>query len=288
MRRRSLGKGLGELISGEPLTQARPVVELALDRLSPNPRQPRAQMSGDRLEELTLSIETHGVLQPIIVRPVGDDYEIVAGERRWRAAQRAGLAAVPCMVQDVSDEDSLQIALIENLQREDLNPVEAARGYRHLIQEFGLSQEQLAQAIGKSRSAIANTMRLLDLPQPLLQAIQSGEISEGHGRALLGLSGAEDRLLELCEMIREQGLTVRDTERLVREAVAPAPEPEPTARPSAAPIDPNLRDVQERVQGALATKVVIRPNQRGGGKIEISYHDGEEFERLVELLLTHG
>lgn len=288
MRRRSLGKGLSELISGEPLAQTRAVVDVPVDRLSPNPRQPRIDVDGDKLEELTLSIEAHGVLQPILVRLVGDDYEIVAGERRWRAAQRAGLDTVPCIVQEVSEEQSLQYALIENLQREDLNPVEAARGFRRLMEDFGLTQEQLAQFIGKSRSAIANTLRLLDLPPEVQQAIQTGQISEGHGRALLGLAGDEEKLLQIWGNVQAQSLTVRDTERLVREILSPPPESS-VARPRRREqVDPNVRDAQERLQSALATKVGIRPNASGGGKIEIAYHDAEEFERLLELLLSLG
>ena len=285
MRRRSLGKGLGELISSQPLTTSRPILDLPTERIAPNPRQPRTDMSADMLEELTVSIEAHGVLQPILVRPAGEDYEIVAGERRWRAAQRAGLEAVPCIVQEVSDEESLEIALIENLQRQDLNAVEAARGYRRLMDEFSLTQERVAQVIGKSRSAIANTLRLLDLPGPVLQAIANGDVSEGHGRALLGLSDHEDGLLALFEAVREQGLTVRDTEGLVREALAPTPEPASDSQEVRPRPDANLLDVQERIQQALATKVQIRQNRRGGGKIQISYHDAEELERLVEIFL---
>lgn len=285
MRRRSLGKGLGELISAEPLAESRAVVEVSLERLTPNPLQPRAQVDPDTLEELTLSIEKHGVIQPIIARPRGDDYEIIAGERRWRAAQRAGLQTVPCIVKDMSDQDSLQVALIENLQREDLNAVEAAKGYRRLIDEFGLTQEQLAQFIGKSRSAIANTMRLLDLPQAALDSIRRGEITEGHGRALLGLAGdADDQLLQLWQRVCDEALTVRETERAVRDTVSP-PKPAEATLHEPEPVDPNLRDVQERLQNVLATKVTLRTRSRGAGRIEIAYSSSEEFQRLVEMLL---
>ncbi len=288
MRRRSLGKGLSELMHGETLAQSRAVIDVPVNRLAPNPRQPRIDVDGDKLEELTLSVEAHGVLQPILVRLVDGDYEIIAGERRWRAAQRAGLEAVPCIVQDMSDEESLQVALIENLQRQDLNAVEAARGYRRLVDDFGLTQEQLATLIGKSRSAIANTLRLLDLPHPVQQAIQNGRISEGHGRALLGLGADDSRIVELWGTVEDRGLSVRDTEQLVREAVAPPDEPAIPTPATREHVDPNLQDVQERVQRALATKVMIRRNALGGGRFEIAYHDPGEFERLLDLLLSLG
>ncbi len=283
MRRRSLGKGLGELIAAEPLADTRSLVDVPIAKLYPNPMQPRAEANPEKLEELTLSIETHGVLQPIIVRKKAEDYEIVAGERRWRASQRAGLETVPCIVQDVSDEQSLQLALIENLQREDLNALEAARGYRRLLNEFALTQEQLAQYIGKSRSAIANTLRLLDLPHPVQDSIRQGDITEGHGRALLGLSGDPDTLLALWERIRENALTVRETEKAVREALAPS-EPPPAPPTPGKVVDPNLREAQDRLQGILATKVNIRAKAGGKGRIEINYSNGEELERLLELL----
>ena len=288
MRKRTLGKGLGELLSGEPLPHNRAVLDVPVHRLSPNPRQPRVDLHDDRLEELTLSIEAHGVLQPIIVRTVGDDHEIIAGERRWRAAQRAGLQTVPCIVVDATDEKSLEYALVENVQREDLNAVEAARGYRHLIDDFGLTQDRLAQLIGKSRSAIANTLRLLDLPAAVLDAVRVGGLSEGHGRALLGLAGAPDELVRVSEIVQEQGCTVRETERLVRESLAPAPAQALAEEVSPERADPNLRDAQERMQLALATKVTVRPSPRGGGRIEIRYASEEEFQRLLELLAMLG
>ena len=286
MRKRTLGKGLGELLGSDELPQGRSVLDVPVGRLSPNPRQPRAAVDGDRLEELTISIEAHGVLQPIIARMVEQDYEIVAGERRWRAAQRAGLESVPCVVVNASDEESLQYALVENLQREDLNAVEAARGYRRLIDDFDLTQEQVAQYIGKSRSAVANTLRLLDLPAPVLEAIQTGHITEGHGRALLGLAGDEQKLLEVWQAVQEQSMTVRAAESMVREALAPAAPPAPDPPSPRQAMDPNLKEAQEQIQAALATKVTIRTNSRGGGRIEVSYSDGEEFERLFDLLAS--
>ena len=287
MRRRTLGRGLSELISGEALAQTRAVVEVPVGRIAPNPFQPRISVESDSLEELTLSIEAHGVIQPIITRLVGDDYEIIAGERRWRAAQRAGLETVPCIVQDVSNEEALQLALIENLQREDLSSIEAARGYRRLMDEFGMTQEQLSQLIGKSRSGIANTLRLLDLPQEIQEGIQSRLASEGHGRALLGLAGDADGLLAAWRKVLDDSLTVRETEKLVRETAGPRPMP-PPLQPGSRRLEPNLRAAQERIQDALATRVRIRPNGTGGGKIEIRFSSGEEFERLLDALGSLG
>lgn len=288
MRRRTLGKGLSELISGEALPQSHAIIDVPLDNITPNPQQPRQHMDEAAMEELTLSIETHGVLQPLIVRTAAEGYELVAGERRWRAARRAGLTSVPCVVHTLSDSDSLQIALIENLQRQDLDPVEAARGYRRLMSDFGLTQDQVSKYIGKSRSAIANTLRLLDLPTHILNSVQEGAISEGHARALLPLSQHPDRQQALWERALADSLTVRDVERLARELLEePEPSPEPASGPAAAEPrrpDPNLLDVQERLQGALATKVTVRPNAKGGGRIELTYSDEYELERLVELL----
>jgi ParB family chromosome partitioning protein len=289
VRKRSLGRGLSELISGPAGPDSRSIVEIPIHRVSPNPDQPRLEVDSDRLEELTLSIEAHGVLQPIIVRQMGEDYQIIAGERRWRAAQRAGLEHVPCILHEASDQESLELALIENLQREDLNALEAARGYRRLVTEHGLTQEQLAGLIGKSRSAIANTLRLLELPAAVQEGIRTGEISEGHGRALLALAGDPDRLAQAYERTRQQGLTVREVEELVRAAATDSgadrrpSEPKPAAR-----MDPNLREAQERIQDVLAAKVGIKANRRGGGKIEISFSNEEELQRLLELLSLLG
>lgn len=288
MRRRTLGRGLSELIPTDGAVQTRAVIDVPLERLSPNPRQPRADIQPDRLEELTLSIEAHGVLQPIVVRPVGDAYEIIAGERRWRASQRAGLEVVPCIVQEADDAVSLEIALIENLQREDLNAVEAARGYRRLLDEFGLTQEGLSRLIGKSRSGIANTLRLLDLPPDVLQSIHNAVISEGHGRALLGLAGTPDTLRSAWETVVEQGLSVREAEQLVRDLLAQPTEQAPQAPARRQRLDPNLKEVQDQIQRALATRVKVKPSSRGGGKIEIRYSDDAELERLIDVLSSGG
>lgn len=298
MRRKGLGRGLSDLLSGDTLAQSRAVVEIPLDDIEPNPLQPRQIMDEDSLEDLTLSIETHGILQPILVRTGATGYQIVAGERRWRAARRAGLHTIPCLVQTVDDGQALQMAMIENLQRDDLNAIDAARGYRMLVGDFGLTQEDVAKKIGKSRSAIANTMRILELPDGVQESIRTGEISEGHGRALLPLVSHES-FDAVLEAVREQGLNVRETERLVREIISPdqvvAEKPEEQASPRTAARDardvardPHVAAAEQRLQTALAAKVVIRPGAKRGGVIHIRYYDHDDLERLLTTLTTTG
>jgi len=301
MRRKGLGRGLSDLLSGgEALAQSRAVVEIPIDEIEPNPLQPRQIVEDEALEELTNSIEAHGILQPLIVREAGKGYQIVAGERRWRAARRAGLRTVPCLVQTADDLQALELAMIENLQRDDLNPVEAARGYKMLMTEFGLTQEEVAKKIGKSRSAVANTLRILDLPEDVLEDIRSGRLSEGHGRALLPLLSHPD-FQETIQLIREQGLSVRETERLVREKLHPElAQEEKEATPAASKTrmsateekefgrDPHIAAAEQRLRTALAAKVVIRPGSKGGGVIHIRYYDHNDLERLLTLLTTTG
>jgi ParB family chromosome partitioning protein len=295
MRRKGLGRGLSDLLSGDTLAQSRAVIEVPLDDIEPNPMQPRQAMDDASLEELTLSIETHGVLQPILVRQVDTGYQLVAGERRWRAARRAGLHTVPCLVQTVDDIQSLELAMIENLQRDDLNAIDAARGYRMLVTEFGLTQEDVARKIGKSRSAIANTLRILDLPTEVQEDIRSSALTEGHGRALLPLLGHED-FPQVLESVRELGLSVRETERLVREKLSPA-EAEEAKSPAIPAVpratardrgdsarDPHVAAAEQRLQTALAAKVVIRPGAKRGGVIHIRYYDQNDLERLMAVL----
>lgn len=284
MRKRSLGKGLSELIPSGPLSDEQGLLHVPVGSLFPNPMQPRAEVDADRLEDLTKSIEEHGVLQPILVRKKGEDYEIIAGERRWRAAQRAGLEVVPCLNQEMTDERSLEVALVENLQREDLSPLETARGYRRLLNEFAFTQEQLASKMGKSRSAIANTLRLLDLPDAIQSAIQSGAMSEGHGRALLGLAGLPEAMLALSERVLQEGLTVREVERAVREILDRDEHPATPKDATRPRVDPNLKAMQEQLQGILATRVRIRNKANGDGRIEINYSGQEELQRLLEFL----
>lgn len=290
MRKSGLGRGLSELISGEALARTRAVLEVHVDKLEPNPYQPRQDMSDAALEELTLSIEAHGIVQPVVVRRTSEEdvFQIIAGERRWRAAQRAGLQTVPCIIHDADDEKMLEIALVENLQRHDLGPIETAMALRHLIQEFGLTQDQVAEQLGCSRSTIANSLRLLELPIEIKEALASGRISQGHARALLSLADEPERMYELFQRIEAEGLTVRETEALVKETpeeIEPEPEEdEERPAPTATPADPHIEEVTRRLRNNLGTKVVLMPKSNGGGTIHITYHDSEDLERLLALI----
>lgn len=280
-RTRGLGRGLGALIGAQDAMRPREtVVEIPVEAIRPNRYQPRQSMDDAALHELAESIRVHGVLQPIVVRRAEDGYELIAGERRFRAAQLAGLPRVPGCIRDYSDEQALEVALVENLQREDINPLEAARAYRRLSAEFGLTQEQIATKVGKSRSAVANTMRLLQLSGRAQHSLESGDITEGHARALLG-SAPEQREAVLDEILRG-GSTVRQAEQMARtgregEAVAE----EPGARVAAR--DPNLAAVEARLRELLGTRVQIQ--RRGAkGAISIEFYSEEDLERLVKLM----
>lgn len=293
MRKKGLGRGLSDLLSGEVLTQSRAVIEVPLEEIEPNPLQPRQYMDDSALEDLTLSIEHHGVLQPIIVRSATAGYQIVAGERRWRAARRAGLRTVPCLVQNADDQRALELAMIENLQRDDLNALEAARGYRMMMQEFGMTQEEVSRKIGKSRSAIANSLRILDLPEHVQDYIRTGQLTEGHGRALLALLDRPQDFERVLQAVIEQSLNVRETERMVRETVSPgagaaAESAAPATRQARASIDvardPHVAAAEQVLQTALAAKVAIRPGAKRGGVIHIRYYDSGDLERLLAML----
>ncbi len=284
-KKKGLGRGLSELISGEALARSRAVLEVNTDNIEPNPYQPRQSLSDESLEELTLSIQAHGIVQPVIVRRTEDEdvYQIIAGERRWRAARNAGLETVPCIVQEADDEKAVELALVENLQRDDLAPLETAEALRHLAQEFGLTQEQLALQVGRSRSSIANTLRLLDLPEAVKQALAEGRISEGHARALLALTDQPERLEEVFQRIERDALSVRETEELVRaEPDKPSEHPEKPTPPE--PSDPHLEDAKRRLRDRLGTKVVLLPRPRGGGTIHIVYHDDEDLGRILDII----
>lgn len=253
-----------------------------MDQLDPNPFQPRAELDEEGLRDLAASIAAHGVMQPVLVRPLPTGrYQLIAGERRWRAARLAGLQAVPCMARDAGDEELLAMALVENIQREDLNPVEAARGYRRLIDEFGLTQEQVADLVGKSRVAVANTLRLLQLPQPILTMIEDGRLTEGHGRCLLGLCDDTDALYRMAAETADEGYSVRELERRVRTHAGSAPRGTRRGRVPALADDPEMEALRERLQTVLATAVKLRAKGLGG-VIEIEYYDVEDLSRIVE------
>jgi ParB family chromosome partitioning protein len=287
-KRPALGRGLSALIPpapppqpaaapapAAPVAPARPT-EIDIDLLTPNPRQPRTSIDEGTLEELAQSIRSNGVIQPILVRPSGGRYEIVAGERRWRAAQRAGLLKVPVTIREIDDASLLQVALIENIQREDLNPIEEAQAYRRLADELKLSQESIAGAVGKDRATVANYVRLLRLPAEVRNDLASNALSMGHARALLGLAdeAAQRRLAR--EVVSRQ-LSVRETEALVRRETTPAPVPAPK------PVDPNTRAAEEQLKLALGTRTRIIRKGRGG-RIEIDFTSEDELHRLFERL----
>lgn len=277
--RHALGRGLSALIPDAPAPAApsgRPA-EVDIDLLEPNAFQPRVHVDDQRLEELAQSIRANGVIQPIVARKRDRGYEIIAGERRWRAAQRAGLLRVPVIVRDVPDEKLLEVALIENIQREDLNAVEEARAYQRLSSEFKMTQEQIAGAVGKERSTIANVLRLLKLPDDVISQLSRGDLTMGHARALLGIEDAA-ALRRAAREVVEQKLSVRDTERLVRRLTAPAPK-----QKSDREADANTRAAEEKLRFALGTRVRILRKGRGG-RVEIEFKDEEELQRVYERL----
>jgi ParB family chromosome partitioning protein len=279
-KRPALGRGLSALIpdAAAPATSER-ALDVDSDLLRPNPLQPRTTMDEVRIEELAQSIRTNGIIQPIVVRKVEGGYEIVAGERRWRASQRAGLLKVPVVVRDIPDERLLAVALIENIQREDLNPIEEAHAYRRLADEYRLTQEQIAEAVGKDRSSIANYVRLLKLPQEVRASVGSGALSMGHARAILGLPDQGEQLRVAREVLA-RSLSVRETEALVKKASEPAP-----VKP-AVEKDVHTRAAEERMRFALGTRVrIIR--KRKGGQIEIDFGSEDELQRIFEML-TEG
>jgi ParB family chromosome partitioning protein len=282
-KRPALGRGLSALIPDSPAPAASPTpdrtLEIDVDLLRPNKFQPRTHMDDERIEDLARSIRANGIIQPILVRNADTGYEIIAGERRWRAAQRAGLLKVPVVVRDIPEDRLLAVALIENIQREDLNPIEEAVAYRRLADDFHLTQEQIAEAVGKDRSSIANYVRLLRLPQEVRGNVASSALSMGHARALLGLSD-EHAQLRLARDIVARSLSVRETETLVKKAGAPA-----AAKPDT-PVDVHTRAAEDKLRLALGTRArIVRKGK--GGRIEIDFTSEDELQRIYERL-TEG
>src|SRR5262245_1126063 len=282
--RGGLGRGLGALLP----TTGGGLTEVDLEAIVPNPRQPRQRIDAEELKELASSIRAHGVLQPLVVRELpgsgGRRYELIAGERRWRAAGLAGLTRVPAVIKDVTPRASLELALIENIQRSDLGPLEAAVAYRQLIDEFGLTHETLATRLGKSRVAVTNTLRLLGLPESAKAALASSEISEGHARALIGLPD-DEAIGQALRQVRNLRLTVRQTEELVRRwGEEPAAS---SARPSRAPEavrSMETRALEEQFRAALGTRVSLTRSRRGG-KLTIHFYSDEELQGLYDILI---
>jgi ParB family chromosome partitioning protein len=293
-KRPALGKGLSALIPDVPDPPAHDasVVELDVDRLVPNDYQPRVLMDDARLEELAASIRLHGVIQPIVVRRTSDGYRIIAGERRWRAAQRVGLQKVPVVVKelgaDAPPQIALELALIENIQREDLNPIDEAKAYRRLLDEFHLTQEAVALAVGKDRASVANTVRLLKLPIEVQHDVLDGTLSMGQARAILALPG-EEAQLRVAREVKARGLSVRDTEGMVKQVLAggdPSPAPGAGGATTAAPADVHTRAAEDKLKIHFGTKVrIVRKGK--GGRIEILFNSEDELIRIYDAL-TEG
>ncbi len=283
-QKKGLGRGLSALIpsAAEAKVESRDqsaTLEVAIDRITPSLFQPRRTFDEAKIEELAASIRNQGIIQPLVVRPKSDGYELIAGERRWRAAMKAGLARVPVVVRQASDHEALQLALVENLQREDLNPIEEASGYRRLQEEFHWSQEEMAEKIGKSRPAITNSLRLLALPPEVQQEVTAGNLPAGQARALLGLH-TEALIVSTCRDVIAKGLSTRETEKMVRLLLVGR-----KRRRGVPLIDPDLKSLVESLQRALGTRVRLLPKARSNkGKIEIEYYALADLERIIETI----
>ncbi len=293
MKRKALGKGLRSLIRQTPPKQLTPapskasgnhLTQLDIDRIVPNQAQPRKDFDETELHELAQSVGRDGILQPVAVRPIdGKHYELIAGERRWRAAQAAGLMRMPAVIMEVSDDRMLELALIENIQRAGLNPIEEANAYQTLMHDLGLTQEELAERVSKSRATIANFVRLLNLPLEVQHYVKTGELNAGHAKALAGLTRT-DLQVELAHQVARRNLSVRDTERLVAAARKTGSAERVRRTPKA--LDPNLVAAAEKLQLAVGTKVRIIPSgTKGGGRIELHAYSSEEMDRLYNLIL---
>lgn len=282
-KKRGLGRGLDALLGSAAIaaTNNEPVAEselrhLAVDLMQRGKYQPRVDMHNDSLQELADSIRAQGVVQPIVVRPIGEGrYEIVAGERRWRASQIAGLHEIPAVVRDVPDSAAVVIALIENIQRENLNPIEEARALQRLLNEFEMTHQQAAEAVGRSRASVSNLLRLQELKEEVQQMMIRGELEMGHGRALLGLRGTAQ--LAAAKKVAKKGLSVRETEQMVRRET----ESEKRARPKTTHIDPDIRRFQEQLSEKLGAKVLIQHSVRGKGKLVIDYNSIDELDGIL-------
>lgn len=290
---RGLGKGLEALfnnveITGDDLDENNKnlgenrVLFLDINDVKPNSKQPRKNFNEDKIRELADSIEIHGIIQPIMVRKAERGYEIVAGERRWRAARKASLKKIPCILRELDEEQNMLIAIIENMQREDLNPMEEAEALNQMVVKFGLTQEDVSKSVGKSRPYISNALRLLKLPEEVKNMLSEGAISGGHARAIVGIKDIE-RQISVAKQVVERGLSVREVESLIKESEGALAGKK--ARPKARDKNRDLINMEEDLKRALGTKVDIKHGVKKG-KIEIEYYNREELERLLDLLLT--
>lgn len=287
MARPSLGRGLNALLGDAAAVAAdgQPGLEIDIDLIEANPEQPRQRFAEEDLEELTQSIRVNGVVQPIVVRSIGSRYQIVAGERRWRAAQRAELRKIPAVISEVSDEKMLELALVENIQRSELNPMEEARAYRKLIDTLGLTQEQVSERVGKSRTVITTGIRLLKLPGEIQREIENGRLSAGHGRALLMTEDPKIQRL-VANAVIDKGLSVRETEAAVKRAARTSPVSGDSKRVTIT-LDANVKAAETKLMRALNTNVKIKPGKKGaGGKVEIEYYSTDDLDRIFQSLIN--
>jgi ParB family chromosome partitioning protein len=288
-QRKALGRGLESLLpSTRPaettISAALPpnaVRDLAISQIDPNPYQTRTNFEDQALSELAASIQANGIVQPIVVRPMNGRFQLIAGERRWRASQKLGREFIPAVIKQVSNEQAMEMTIVENLQREGLNPMEEARAFERLAREFNLTQEQMSQRTGRERASIANLLRLLRLPEAVQQAVEKAELTAGHAKALLALDTPE-AITSAAQKVRQLALSVRQTEEMVHRLLAPGDEKQSEAKPKRA-VDPNVRAAEEELQRALGVRVTIRDN-KGKGKIVIAYASLEDFDRVVETL----
>jgi len=287
MNKRPLGRGLSALISTDPSPAGNDEVrEIEIDLIRPGHEQPRTTFDQAKLEELAQSIRTTGVIQPLLVRPVGGLFELVAGERRWRASQLAGLSRVPAIVRDIPDENLLELALIENIQRAELNPVEEANAYKRLIDSLGLTQEEVAKRVGRDRTFVTNYLRVLKLPRDIQELIESERVTFGHARALLGVSDPMTQR-RLAQKIVKHNWSVRETERRVKHL--DRPERATRQRETNAQIDPNVRAAETKLRRILGTQVRIVPRSSASpGRLEIEYYDSADLDRIFRLISNQG
>jgi len=281
-KRMALGKGLGALLPEFGQAESKTLLYCGIEEIIPNRSQPRKHFDESKLQELAESIKEKGILEPLIVRKTDQGYELIVGERRWRAAQKAGLKEIPVVVKEAEGREALEISLIENLQREDLNPIEAAEAFKHLIEEFKISQEDLSKRIGKDRTTIANTLRLLKLPIEIRNQLLQNRITSGHARAILSLESKEKQK-ELCALIIKKSLSVREAEALAKRW-SEKPKKSITAVKKKGDLESQLNSLQDSLRKYLGTKVQI--NRKGNrGKIEIEYYSHQDLERIVEAIL---
>lgn len=279
-----LGRGLSALLSDTAATSSEELLEVDIDLIEPNSAQPRTNFNEERLNDLAQSIRSNGIVQPLLVRRRGARYQLVAGERRWRAAQRAGLQRVPAVVRDIPDDKLLELALIENIQRQELNAIEEAHAYKRLIETLGLTQETVAQRVGRDRSFVTNYLRLLRLPEDIQQMVEEDKLTMGHARALLGIDDAEAQR-RVAQNIIEQTLSVRETERAIKRIIAGAT-PAAATQPLPARDDANIRAAENKLRRRLGTQVRVMPSLTGeGGKIEIEYYNETDLDRVYQLLI---